>query len=528
MVMATATAMVLAMARDADRRSHRTTRLALPSLLVLAAVGTPVPADAQTWRITPSVSLSETLSDNINLAPSGQRRSDLVTDITPSIRIDGSRGRTNLHLVYQMHNLIYARQSENNNTQHFLSATGALEAIENWLFIDASASVTQEPISAFGSQPSTNVAVSENRNRSQSQTYSISPHIRGQFGAIADYLLRYNFTTYSSKAIEGADYQVGELVGTLGGGTSFVNLRWAVEGNAQTIDYDRDLDTEANRVRAVLTYQFDPQFRASINGGRESNNYATFDTVTTNTYGAGFDWRPSERTSVNGSWERRFFGSAWSYGFVHRTPRTSWNFSDSRQATNNAEERARAGGGVAFDLLFNALASRIPDPVARGQEAQRLLAQGGVPADLNIPGDFVTSRVFVDRTQQAAFTLIGARNNLTVSIFRSVKDAVGIGSGVPDDFDLASKVTESGVSAVLSHRLTPLSGLTAFASYRRASGADTSLESRQGDFNLLYVTQFGPKTSGSLGYRYVRFLGTSDGNPGYRENAITASVTLQF
>jgi len=522
---------VMAMARDTDRRCAVLTRLTQVSFLAFAALCGVVPAQAQSWRIVPQVTVTETYSDNISLAPADRRESDFVTDITPSLHIEGKRGRSQLRLDYQMHNLIYAKEPARNNTQHALNATGRMEAIENFFFIDGRASITQDQISAFGTQPTNNASVTG--NRTESRTFQLSPYVRGQFASFADYLLRYSVTTYSTTADSSVDYRVHDVSGTLNGRTGIASLGWTVDGSRQIIQYDRGRDAEADRIRGVLIYQFDPQFRVTTTAGYESNDYATFVKESSSTYGAGFEWAPSVRTNVNAVWEKRFFGNSWAYGARYRTPLTAWSFIDRRDVTTNALNQAARGSGVAFDLLFNALASRIPDPVERATEANRLLQQGGIPSDLNLPGDFLTSRVFKERRREASVTILGKRNNLTLSIFRTDKEAIGEGSGTRDDFDVVPEVSESGATAAFSHSLTPLSSVSALASWQRSTGdnrstSSSNFESRQWSLGTFYVTRFGPKTSGSLGYRHIRFAGAGEGNSGYRENALTASVSVQF
>src|SRR2546423_15691081 len=84
-------------------------------VLLLAGVIGPASASAETWRIAPSLTVAETLTDNVNLAPDGLKRSDLITQIVPGIRIDGTGARLKLNLNYQMNNILYARESSQNN-----------------------------------------------------------------------------------------------------------------------------------------------------------------------------------------------------------------------------------------------------------------------------------------------------------------------------------------------------------------------------------------------------------------------------
>lgn len=85
-----------------------------------------------------------------------------------------------------MNNIFYtADPSQNNNTQNSLNAFGTLEAVENWLFIDASGNIYQQSISAFGAAPiSPGVNTNVNSNITETSTYQVSPYIRGSFAAL--------------------------------------------------------------------------------------------------------------------------------------------------------------------------------------------------------------------------------------------------------------------------------------------------------------------------------------------------------
>ena len=139
------------------------------------------------------------------LALNTTNKSDLISDINPGIRIEGSGGRSKLRFDYQLHNLIYAQDSSRNNTQNALNAFGTLEALENWFFIAASGVISQQSISAFGGATSTTVNTNANNNTTETSTYRISPYFRGSFGSLADYQLRYNLSSTSSKSNSGFD-----------------------------------------------------------------------------------------------------------------------------------------------------------------------------------------------------------------------------------------------------------------------------------------------------------------------------------
>jgi uncharacterized protein (PEP-CTERM system associated) len=167
--------------------------------VALLGAASAAPTWAANWTIVPSISLRETLTDNVDLSPPGEEQSDLVTEVIPAISIIGEGGRFRLNLNYSFDALLYARTgSANNENRSNLDAFGTLEAVENWLFIDARGVVSQQSISAFGT-PATSAA-SATANRTQTSTYELSPYLRGRFGDLANYDLRYSAIYNTSQA----------------------------------------------------------------------------------------------------------------------------------------------------------------------------------------------------------------------------------------------------------------------------------------------------------------------------------------
>src|SRR6266853_661315 len=78
---------------------------------VLVASG----ASAQTWRVTPSVALEETLTNNVKLEGSANAKSDLVTQFTPGFSIVEKGARTTLTGTVSVPVLVYARTGSDNN-----------------------------------------------------------------------------------------------------------------------------------------------------------------------------------------------------------------------------------------------------------------------------------------------------------------------------------------------------------------------------------------------------------------------------
>jgi uncharacterized protein (PEP-CTERM system associated) len=511
----------------ASTRGLSTTYLASSRILVLAALLGTAPAFAQsTWRIIPSISIAETLTDNVRLAPDSQKDSDVITQISPGVQVEGTTGRLRLNFNYRATGLLYAKNSDSNDIQNYFDGSGTFEAVRNWLFVDARASVTQQSFSAFGSQGSI-APENINSNRAETLAYQISPYVRGRFTPNIDYNLRYTLTGTKVQGNNVGDSQVEDWLGTITGPPIARGLEWS--GTAQyTIAHPGEgRDVSSQRAFGSLGYRFGPQIRTSLRAGWESNDYASTNNDSGVYYGAELQWVPTDRTQIHALTEHRPFTNTHTFTFQHRTRLTSWQLSDSKSVTTGPAQLALARLGTAFDLLFNVLATSIPDPVARTAEVNRQLQQSGIPRDLQLATTFVTSRVIVQRARQASVAILGVRN--TVTLGASLVESRSIDTGAPfvDDFSTTSEIEQKSFIASWAHQLSAITTANLIGTYVRSTGASGSgPETTEKSARFLLNHQFSPKTTGSVGLRYIRF--DSSTAEDFREKAVTASVLVTF
>lgn len=486
----------------------------------------------RTWTIQPRISLRETLTDNvsINRAANG-KESDLITELTPGIRIEARTNLLKAYFDYALLGQFYAK-TDYSRTQNSLNTFGTFEAIDNWLYLDFSGLIAQQSISAFGAQSPSSSTI--NNNSTETSTYRISPYIRGQFGGTVDYLLRYNQSTTHSQTGQVYDLDLSQWTGQLKGSTVFRNLTWTIDGNQQTADYARGRKTEAELVRAMLTYTVLPQLRLSGSGGWESNNYASLDQETNTTYGYGFDWTPTERTRLSVFKEHRFFGDGHRISFNHRFPMSSITFSDTRDVSVLPNQFATAGLGTNYDLLYpqfsqicNDQLGGTPDQVQIDRCVLELFNVLGIQPNTQVTGGYMTTRATIQRRQQVAFALFGARNSLTFLANRSENQSTLAASAFADDFDKLSSVRQQGVSLTYTHRLSPQSSLNASVSRQESTGGSSgsSLKTTQTLYQLNVSTKLGVKTTGMFSIRRSEF--DSNTNP-YTENAILGSISYLY
>ena len=477
------------------------------------------------WVITPSVSVEGTYTDNANLA--ANKKADFITRLSPGITLDGKGGRASASLNYQWQFNRYAENSAPNGQHRSLAARGKLELVDQWLFVEGSHNIARSTVSAFGTQSVGNELT--NANRSETAGYSISPYIQGRLAGVADYQLRYTGTSVRSDTgplSGGAASTTRSWAGRLSGATPLVPLGWSFNASQQVASQNTGVDTRSSSLVGTLTYQIDPQVRLHASAGRQSDNYLNPAQQQRTTTGLGLDWAPTERTQVALKKDRNAAGNGFGVDFSHRTALTAWKFSDSRSITIPTPQLTRAPTGTAYDLLYQQLASSFPDPVARGAEANRQLAQAGIAADAQIFGPLLTSQAYVQRRQQASVALNGANNTVIFAVDRSNSERLGTGIGVADDFALSSDIRQSGFNTSWAHKLTPDSALTLNARTSRSTGS-ANLETSLKSLSLMFTTQLGAKASASVGLRQTRFDAATAGT-GYDEHALTGSMQLRF
>lgn len=488
----------------------------------LMASGTPA------WRIVPSVSTELTYTDNVRLVRSG-KESDLVTRLGPGILVEGRGGHVTGSFDFRWQQYAYLNDSQRNNQQKSLNANGKLELIDQWLFIDGRGSISQQPISVFGTQDANNDLA--NRNRTETSTYQWSPYIQGRLWSTADYTLRYTGSRTKSGEGElsaGSGNSSRAWSGRLAGETTLSSLSWSVDLQRQQQDRSTARSTESKRITGSLQYRIDPQVRLNATLGRESDNYGSTQSQSRMVRGLGVEWAPTERTNITLNKEKRSFGDSYTAAFKHRTALTAWSLSQSRNINTPSDQLLNNGLNSAFELLNLQLASTIPDPVARAQQANLLLQQAGIPANAQAFGSLVTSRIYISRRKEASFILTGATNIVTLSADRSDNQSLGTGGVIADDFSLSPNIQQTGFTTSWAHKITPDTAITLNGRRSRNTGSTANLETRLNSLSLLLTTKLGPQTSASVGLRRTHSGSDSATANGYDEQALTGSLFVTF
>lgn len=526
-----------------------------PVMMVLLLLGASAGAQegsspsgpASKISIVPRVSVTETFTNNVYL-DNANKRSDLITQVAPGIRISSSGGRIRGALDYSLTEVLYANGTSGRQSQNSLGATGTIEAVDNWAFVDFNGSISQQAISAFG-RPSSGGILGAGGNSTETSVYRLSPYVRGQFGQMANYLARYSITSTSSGTAAVSNSQQRDASLTLNGGQASVGLSWGLDANHQVVNYGgAGRSTSSATINSRLQYALNERWGAYTRVGHESNDFATvggqqsdfvalgvawtpnpdlkvgLDKDNRGFTGLTVNWMPSPRTTVTASREGRTYGATHSVALAYRTPNTAWAFSDSRGVSSNPAQGPGLQSVSLYDVLTSQFAAGESDVTKREQYDAFLLANGIRPG-VTAVGGFLASSVSLQRQQQLSFALFGARSTLALVATRSHNSKLDTLSTAVDDFLTSSSVTQNGLSANFSYRITAKSVVTFAAARQATSGSAGNLGTSSKSFNFNLSTQLSRETSASLGARRVLF--DSSTTP-YSETAITGNLQVQF
>ena len=472
-----------------------------------------------TW-IEPRVTTGVTLTNNGPLVPNDPP-SEQILEVTPGIRVVLNGPRAKGFLDYSLSALYHAQGTSGDNFRNALNADMTFEAVDNRLFIDASGIISDEVISAYGTQSFGRV----DANRSETKSFRVSPYVRGMLGSMAEYELRYSLETLQTDTIFRSDITAQDLALSLRSDISGRRFGWLADASVQEADYSLDRRTRSNLVRGGLLYAASPQLLLTLLAGRESNDIITPTRESYSTTGLNLDWRPSNRTRLQVGVERRYFGTGHNVSLEHRSGRTVWRFVDARDVADSPLDAQTASLGSVYSLLDNLYATQEPDPVRRAQLVEAELLRLGLPANANGLQGVLASTATLDRAQQLSVALVGMRDVVTVALTRSSSRRLGTGLNVGDDLDNGNVIRQQAWSVNYSHRLTPITTYNAGVTWQKYDGLVAGETNRLTSIALGMTTRISLRTSATL--QLLRALYDRAGGS-YRETAVSALITHRF
>ncbi len=472
--------------------------------------------------IVPRVSVTEIFTDNATLS-ANSKQSDLITDVSPGVRISSSFGRAQGYFDYALNARQSTRAGAGGTLQSTLTTFGSLEAVDNFAFVDFSASISQQAVSGLGVQSPG--GYSANANQTETSTYRLSPYLRGSLGGYANYQTRYSFSRTRSDSAGASDITTKDLLLSLTGSPSATRLGWGVQARQQSASYSLGRTTESDSLTGSLSYALLPQLIVTATAGQEGSNFNSLSRETNFTTGQGIQWTPSPNANFAASRQTRVFGQSHTISLGYRTGRTAWSFTDSQDVTNTPSQSGLGSLGPIYDLYFAQFATVEPDPVKRAVLVNAFLQANGINPNAIVVSNFLTSAVALQRRQDFSFTLLGVRDTITFTASRTDTSRLDSISTAIDDLVNATSVRQTGLSVNYAHRLTPDTSVSLTGLNQRSSDSSGAQETTSNSVNLGVSTRLGLRTSAAVNARRVVF---DSKNSPYNETAISGTVNVQF
>lgn len=505
------------------RRPGRTATRLRPQILVAPAVAVALGsaatgATAQALRIVPSLSASETLTSNVQPGTANSQ-SDSITQVSGGLSLSGRSGRFNGSVNYALTGIVYARHSESNQHQQSLNAQVHSELIENQAFVDASASISRQSISAFGTQTYDPALI--NANSTEVRSLQVSPSFRGRLPGLWSYVAAASYGITRSGAGGVADSSTSSTSLQLDRAQQG-RLGWSVLAKRSTVKYAATgdtTDTVATLTASLAVPEADLQLSGT--GGWERTNVTTASQEGGATWGAALGWTPSPRTRLDASYDKHPFGPSHSVSVETRSARTVWTFSSSQQIST-----PRPSTGTTFyDLYYTLFSSLEPDPAKRSQLVNTFLLQNGINPNGAVPGGFIPLATTWSNSQSFSAGLVGVRSSITLTAGLSDSWQSNAATQVGGDLANGQHVRAKTLSLNVSHRLTPVSTLNLVGAVSNSYGGQSSQSSTLRTLSLAWSGNPTPHLTMSALVRRSDFTGST--SP-YHENALVGTVAVRF
>lgn len=503
-------------ARARARRRTIGARGALGALgaLSLALAAGPALAQQGGTRITPTLSITQTLTDNSREGSGAEG----VTTISPGVSVSSRSGRVQGSVNYSLSGVLHTSDSGRNSLQNRLSASGQAELVPQHLDLSASASISRQAISLFGSQSADGTLTDQ--NQAELRSLSVTPRLRGVLAGVVG--VQAAATASVSDSSETASSMSTSASLTLSSATAG-RLGWSLNATHERSDFSAGRETTTDRAIASLIFTPSNELRFTVRGGQERTDVQSLQPQRYDNYGAGLLWTPGPRTSLSADADERYFGRSHAFSLQHRLRRSVIRYTDSQDVTNNSGQTG-AGGITAYDLFFQLFASQEPDPVARDALVRGFLESNGIPPDALVGGGFISSAATLQRRQELSLALNGRRTSVVLRAFATRSERADTLSGAPDDLS-DGPVRQRGLSATVSHRLTPRDGLNLTASTQRSEADASGQRNTLSSLSMGWNTSLGARSSFALSLRHSESDSATDP---YTENALTAAFATRF
>jgi uncharacterized protein (PEP-CTERM system associated) len=511
---------------DRDSARRLTAFFALPAATLALLAG---PVRAAKWDVVPTLTVAESYTDNVFLAPDPLRQSDWVTQVIPGISITAKGARLRFDAKYAPEILYYANTTREDTVFHRGNAAGTLEIAKELLFLEGGAGINQYDISLQGPLTTSNVNITG--NRATAATAYVSPYLLRDFGSTVRAEARYTYSAWKSDEEQKGvlpDNDAQRVVLRLASGPAFRLLTWGVAYSGESIKYETHQETTSEVLTASARYLVTSTVGLLAQAGYERYDTGAPAALEGPRWSAGFEWAPTRRTRLAASAGQRLEDETYSLEFRHRSGRTTWSATYAEDVTTSRSEFFLPATASTAGTLDQAFLSQYPDPVEREKAVQEFIARTGLPPSLSAPVNFFSDQLFRQNRWLASVGLQGVRNTVVANAFWQLRKELVGGTNLPvDDFSTSESIRTAGGGLAWSLRLTARNTWNLDAGYTRNEFLDSGHVDEFTYLRAGFTRQLQRRVSGSLHYRLQKQDGAQGGTQ-YRENAGIAVLRMTF
>lgn len=499
-----------------DRTAIKANRILAASLLLWVL---PFGAHAAKWKITSGVSVSETYSDNINLAGLGLEQSDLVTEITPNIAVNARGARLSIDLSYKLETLFSSNRTDKNELNHQLIFSSSAELMPKTWFLDVTNSVRQINVDNTAGQALDNI--NGNGNRATSTATSLTSTTKHHLGTFADTLTTTRLTQTTTDDGAASDTTGYELNASITSGRRFTQWRWSGNFNLRENGVGNGADTTTFQtltlsssyrvaqhwsIQAIFTDQSN-----DFNGDNSANSGSNFSlgavwqpsrrlsaqaNLGDNNHSVAVSWNPSLRTSLQARYENNEvginLGDTWELNFTHRLRRSSFSL--------NYEESTTTTQLVLLEptlVLFN------------DENGQPVLAE------LNLPT--LTDEVFIRQRLSADWSYTRSKTNIRALFSHETREFQ-----VTDDDE-----TSMSANLILGWKMLPKTNASLTGGWLNTESRQNNRDDDRFDLSARVTRNLTPYSRGEIEYRYTENQ-SNDATAEFEENRLSARLNMTF
>lgn len=487
------------------------------------------PGQAASIFIDSSITARETATNNANYGIGPLSQSDDLTELVPAIVLRSVSPRLTVNGNLMVDAIDYRRDTEPDRVLPNGGFEGLLDVYDGHFYVDAAASASQYRAAIFGVNPE----VPTTYDTFTTTNERLSPIYKGALPGGVLFVVRADESWIRGlgSGSGAADIDSNLARESLDMDSAPRPFGWSAHAESSQTSYiATDIPTTRETLaRFIAKGAFAEEWILGLRAGVEQENFLR-NTGARAIAGAGLDWQPSQRTSLEVDAERRFFGAGWTYAVKHVVSTFGLELQGGRDVLTTAESifATPATGHDMAQLVDAMLLSTTPDPIERAREVQQLLAQQELP-DSNAAAYKVFEPTPVQITEhRGALTWIGRRNSASLSAYAVRTVLPGDISPAYVSPDFVGENAQRGLALSLSHRLTEDTTLTGIGrvTITDGVGATKGLYTRQNSLSLQLTHRLGPRTDVFAGARVQAI--ESDVTAQARERAVLVGATHHF